>query len=195
MNYPPRAHGRHGGQPGKPTHDFRKYLEAENLEANAAWWSMIYARVFPGIVHTFVCPRGSDDQKSGVDRILWTANDERITVQEKMRGQVRDFLFEDRIERADGTRIGGWVEHTKAQFLVYGSRADGLFRIWQTEPLLRKWRTFRGIWIARYGELRAVNRGYVAVNVPVPLSCLPEPIKVVSIPPVLLRIPNNSHYR
>lgn len=169
------------------THDFGAYLDAENKETNASFWTLIYRSFFPDLLSLEVMPRGSAAQRAGVDRVLVLGDGRRVAIQEKVRNLSRpDLLIEISHVASNGRTWPGWIEHTSADFLLYVQRPTGTARLWSMPALSRAWTLNRHGWLLRYTTLIANNGRYRTRSVPIPLSVLP-PCRTVTLDPRLLR--------
>ena len=170
-------------------HSFTNDLAVENREASALFWTIAYNRLFGGIRGQAIAPKGSAEQKAGIDRWVTLASGETVSVQEKTRKrQVRDLLLELRHVAADGRTWAGWANQDgKADFLLYVSKTDGECRLWRTADLQRVLRRNYFGWQKRFPIRCSRNRGYETEFICVPLSLLPEP-QTCQVNPRLFRV-------
>lgn len=165
-------------------HDWRADLDRENREATAPWWAIVYRHLWPSHENTAIAPRGSEAQRSGVDRVVCLPDGRMVTVQEKVRGVDKpDLLIEYQHEALDGRTWPGWIEHTEADVLLCIWKPTGTVRMWNMLDLRRAWVVNGGRWARTCRVYRAPNTGgYCSLNVAVPLDVLP-PGRMVRVDP------------
>lgn len=90
-------------------HDFKERLAWSQSFADEPFWEACYALAFPDMVGCFACPKDSESQRKGVDRLIHLSNGRTLYVDEKKRGkEYGDILLE--FVSNDRTGTLGWVE-------------------------------------------------------------------------------------
>jgi hypothetical protein len=173
-------------------HNFEADLAAENSESTALFWSICYARLFPGICGQRIAPKGSAEQRAGIDRFITLASGETVSIQEKTRKRTRrDLLIELRHVAADGRTWAGWLSECKANYLLYVFRDTGECRLWTVQELRHAALINHFRWQRIFRVRIAKNKGYESINVPVPFSELPEP-QTCQVNPRLFRVKDTT---
>ena len=94
------------------------------------------------------------------------------TVDEKLRADDWDDILLEQWSD-ERRRIPGWIQKPLAcDFIAYAYAPSGRCYLLPVVSLQRAWRQHGRGWIARYGQRRAQNPGYVSVGVPVPRPVL-----------------------
>lgn len=158
-------------------HDFNERLAFSHEHEAAGWWEGVYRKAFPGIQSINSVRNDGWAQRAGIDRILVLNSGKVIKVDEKVRSKdFFDILLERWSDEARGRP--GWVQKPlDCDFIAYAFAKSGLCYLLPTLLLQRAWREFGRHWIDTYKEVRAQNRGYVTVSVPVPTDVLLDAIR------------------
>lgn len=115
-------------------------------------------------------------QRGGIDRVLTLSSGRTILIDEKTREKVwPDILLERWSDQA--RKIPGWIQKPLAcDFIAYAFVPNETCYLLPTLMLQRAWRLHGRQWSSQFGEVRAHNKTYITVSVPVPIPTLMESI-------------------
>lgn len=149
-------------------HSFADSLAKSEAYADAPWWVEVYRRAFPNLLTAVSIRDDGWAQRGGIDRVLTLNCGRTYTVDEKVRERDwPDFLLERWSDEA--RRKLGWIQKPLAcDFIAYAFVPSATCYLLPVPALQRAWRLNKHEWVARYGEKRAQNQGYVTVSTPVP---------------------------
>lgn len=153
-------------------HDFKESLALSAAQADAPWWLDVYRSAFPSLASSVSVRDDGWAQRGGIDRVLTLSSGRTLTIDEKVR-QVDwpDFLLERWSDEAK--QKPGWIQKPLAcDYIAYAFIESATCYLLPTLTLQRAWRTFGRDWIEKYQPVRAHNRTYVTVSVPVPRDIL-----------------------
>jgi hypothetical protein len=104
--------------------------------------------------------------------VLTLACGRTYSVDEKVRvSDWPDILLEQWSDEA--RRSPGWIQKPLAcDFIAYAFAPSRKCYLLPVVPLQRAWRLNGRTWLAKYGQRRAYNPGYVSTSVPVPVPIL-----------------------
>ena len=158
-------------------HDFKERLAFSHKHEESGWWRDVYSKAFPGIQSINSVREDGWAQRAGIDRILVLASGKIVKIDEKVRSQsYPDILLERWSD--EGRQSPGWVQKPlDCDFIAYAFAPSGLCYLLPTLLLQRAWREYGRHWITTYREVRASNRNYVTVSVPVPTDVLLDAIR------------------
>jgi len=153
-------------------HDFAESLAKSHAQAGASWWYDVYRIAFPSLAAA-VCVRNDGwAQRGGIDRVLTLESGRVIYVDEKVREKDwPDILLERWSDEAK--KVPGWVQKPLAcEFIAYAFVPSETCYLLPTLTLQRAWRIYGRDWAKAYGTVRAKNKHYDTVSVPVPRDIL-----------------------
>ena len=158
-------------------HDFSERLAWSHKQEGKGWWESVYRKAFPGLQSINSVRQDGWAQRAGIDRIIVLASGKVIKVDEKVRSRdYQDILLERWSDEAK--QIPGWVQKPlDCDFIAYAFVQSGLCYLLPTLLLQRAWREYGRHWVGSYKEVRAQNRNYVTVSVPVPTDVLLDAIR------------------
>jgi hypothetical protein len=153
-------------------HDFEERLTFSQSFEDAAWWIDIYRAAFPNVVSATSVRADGWAQRGGIDRVITLSSGKTITVDEKVREKTwPDILLERWSD--EKRKAPGWIQKALAcDFIAYAFVPTATCYLLPTLTLQRAWRERGRDWINRYPEIRAHNRGWTTVNIPVPIGVL-----------------------
>lgn len=139
----------------------------------------IIQRFFPSATTIQIC-EDLELQAKGVDHIVTLSSGKILFIEEKIRTTSwQDVLLET--VSVDATGAPGWIvkEGMLTDYLLYiftGTRAY----LYPWELLKIAWARNGEAWLKRYGTVKAVNKSYTTLSVPVPLTVLSKAIQVAA---------------
>jgi hypothetical protein len=158
-------------------HSFADSLAWSQAQESASWWNDVYRKAFPGVAAIVSVHDDGWAQRAGIDRVITLKSGKVIKVDEKVRSKDwPDFALERWSDEA--RKSPGWIQKPlDCDFIAYAFVQSGLCYLLPTLLLQRAWREFGRSWAESYGEIRAQNRGYVTVCVPVPKPVVLDAIR------------------
>lgn len=153
-------------------HDFRESLGKSAAQANAPWWYEVYKLAFPSMAACVYVRKDGWAQRGGVDRMLTLESGRTISVDEKVREKDwNDIALERWSDEAK--QKPGWIQKPLlCDYIAYAFIPSRRCYLFPTLLLQRAWRLSGREWIASYGQIRAYNKGYVTISIPVPIPVL-----------------------
>jgi hypothetical protein len=151
-------------------HSFEESLALSQSYAEAPWWLDVYRTAFPTLCSCVNVRKDGWAQRGGIDRVLTLECGRTVKIDEKVRTRVwNDILLERWSDEARKT--AGWIQKPLAcEFIAYAFVPIATCYLLPTVTLQRAWRLHGRTWAQKYQEVRAQNRGYVTVSVPVPIG-------------------------
>jgi hypothetical protein len=150
-------------------HDFMTSLKKSHSYENAPWWDKVYRMSFPGLATTYSVREDGWAQRGGIDRIIVLKSGKTITVDEKIREKDwGDILLERWSD--EKRKSPGWIQKNLAcDYIAYAFVPSQKCYLFPFLQLRKAWLTNGVEWIKKYNEVRAENKGYITVSIPIPI--------------------------
>lgn len=157
----------------KGPHDFDDSLNRSHGASDLPVWEEMYRQAFgPSFAAMVDHRQDGDHQRAGVDRSVILQHSKQILIDEKARFKpYKDILLE--YVSNDRRETPGWVcKPLLADYIAYAVLPLGQGYLLPVIQLQQAWLQHGDDWQSIYGTVRAVNRGYVTLNVAVPVKVL-----------------------
>jgi hypothetical protein len=153
-------------------HDFSVSLAKSAAQSDAPWWFEVYRLAFPNLQAAVNIRADGWAQRAGIDRRVVLGCGRIISVDEKVRDKDWPDILLERWSDEE-RKIPGWVQKPLlCDFIAYAFIPSRRCYLFPTLTLQRAWRKHGRDWISTYREVRAINRNYVTVSIPVPIPVL-----------------------
>jgi len=179
---------RAGSHGGIRLHNFAESLAKSHEQADAPWWSEVYATAFPGF-STMVSVRTDGwAQRGGIDRVITLTSGRTITVDEKVRDkQWPDILWEFWSDK--DRKVKGWCAKDLAcDYIAYAFIPTKTCYLLPTLQMRKAWQLFGKEWVKRasvgedgYRIVDADNGSYITRSVAVPIAVTLKAIQQAAI--------------
>lgn len=164
--------------------DFRSDLDYSLAASTETFWEAVYRKAF---INMLACEQVSDldQQKRGIDRIIYLANGHTLTIDEKKRErEYQDILLEYTSNHERNTP--GWIEKDLAiDYLAYGFMQSRRCYLFPWPMLRRAWLRFGSEWRKKYRPVVAATwvggNSYHTISVPVPIAVLQRAITTATV--------------
>lgn len=163
-------------------HNFTDSLAKSKVVEDDPLWESVYYNAFEG-VERVTKVSDPEQNKLGVDRLVWLSNGNVIRIEEKGRGEKyndkQDFFLETISN--DRTMAAGWIEKDLAcDYVAYGFIGTRRCYLLPWHLLRRAWIKYGSYWVDEYGTRESPNKDYITVGVPVPIKVVESAIMSVS---------------
>lgn len=110
-------------------------------------------------------------QKKGVDKIIYFPNNKTITIDEKKRRKdYGDILLE--LVSNDQKRTPGWLYYSQCDYIVYAILDAKKIYMLPVLLLQMAWVKNKSKWLKEYKQVAAKNEWYLTINIPIPTNVL-----------------------
>ena len=152
---------------------FSKDFAWSNSEAVRLFWQGIYKAAF-GALDTIELVVDKQEQKKGVDVIVYLPDGQAIKVEEKIRRKNWDDIVLE-VWSDKKRKIPGWaVKEQEANILAYGFFQGKYAHLFERQKLRTVFIENGRTWAKEFGTITAHNQGYDTVSIPVPIRVLQE---------------------
>lgn len=111
-------------------------------------------------------------QKSGIDLFVYDKNNDKISIEEKIRFKIFPDILLETISNDQTGALGWAVKPFQADWLCYYKQPKDLIILLPGNALRKAITNNINFWKAKFGERSAKNQGYLTWNVGVPEAVL-----------------------